>query len=94
MYLYVKVLIDEQPIKFASFVTGVSIAKDGSITYTLAPTTVFTESDEISLLSVESDKNNINVNVWFHNKTEDFYFGSRAVEVWTDSGIVGKLAEI
>jgi len=65
MYLYGKVTIDNQLIKFAAFVTGVSIGESSTIFYTLAPCKAFIGLNIINFLSVDCDKNNCNATVNF-----------------------------
>jgi hypothetical protein len=68
MYLYIEAEIDGQKFSLTSQVMGTS--KAAKITYTLYPTTVFLEDDEIVCESVEEDFNGER-NLCFLNKTTD-----------------------
>ncbi len=68
MYLYIEAEIDGQKFSLTSQVMGTS--KASRITYTLYPTTVFLEDDEIICESVEEDFDGKG-SLCFLNKTTD-----------------------
>jgi hypothetical protein len=76
MYLYIEAEIDGQKFSLTSKVMGMS--KASNITYTLYPTTVFLEDDEIVAHSVEENFKEERT-LCFLNKTTD---GSS--DYWSD----------